>query len=113
QQGVYWSPEIALGAVRLKIIDLGGGDQPFASADGQTIAAYNGEIYNFREVRAELESLGHHFRSDCDTEVALEAFLEWGTVCFARLRGMFAIAIWSERDKRLILARDRMGIKPL
>ena len=117
QQGVYQSDGIALGAVRLQVIDLDGGEQPVRSGiegeDSQTVIVYNGEIYNFRELRCELESLGHSFRSDCDTEVALRAFLEWDTDCFARLRGMFAMAIWSERYRRLVLARDRLGIKPL
>ncbi len=122
QQGVYRSEGIALGAVRLQVIDLDGGEQPVRSgiedaaggSDAEhSVIVYNGEIYNFRELRAELESLGHTFRSDCDTEVALRAFLQWDTGCFARLRGMFAMAIWSERDRRLVLARDRLGIKPL
>ena len=118
QQGCYQSAGIALGAVRLQVIDLDGGEQPVKSgiendSDAQTVIVYNGEIYNFRELRRELETLGHRFRSDCDTEVALRAFLEWDTGCFARLRGMFAMAIWSERDRRLVLARDRLGIKPL
>lgn len=116
QQGVWVSPGIALGAVRLQVIDLDGGEQPVRSGleeNSETVIVYNGEIYNFRELRAELETLGHRFRSDCDTEVALRAFLEWDTDCFRRLRGMFAMAIWSERDRRLVLARDRLGIKPL
>jgi asparagine synthase (glutamine-hydrolysing) len=113
QQGCYCSPRIALGAVRLQVLDLRDGDQPFRSEDGQTTIVYNGEIYNFREIRAQLEALGHRFRSDCDTEVALRAFIEWDTACFPRFRGMFAMALWSERNNRLILARDRMGIKPL
>jgi asparagine synthase (glutamine-hydrolysing) len=85
----------------------------FRTEDGQTIIVYNGEIYNFAELRRELEALGHRFRSQCDTEVALRAFVEWDTACFERFRGMFALAIWSEPEKRLVLARDRMGIKPL
>ena len=116
QQGCYLSPGVALGAVRLQVIDLDGGEQPVKSGldkEAQTVIVYNGEIYNFRELRRELEALGHHFHSDCDTEVALRAFLQWDTGCFERLRGMFALAIWSERDRRLILARDRLGIKPL
>jgi asparagine synthase (glutamine-hydrolysing) len=113
QQGIHWSSDIALGAVRLQVIDLDGGDQPFRTEDGRTTIVYNGEIYNSAEIRAELESRGHRFRSLCDTEVALRAFVEWDTACFARFRGMFAMAIWSEADKRLIIARDRMGIKPL
>jgi asparagine synthase (glutamine-hydrolysing) len=113
QQGCHWSADIALGAVRLQVIDLDGGDQPFCTEDGQTVIVYNGEIYNFAGIRRELEGLGHRFRSQCDTEVALRAFVEWDTRCFERFRGMFAMAIWSEREKRLVLARDRVGIKPL
>jgi asparagine synthase (glutamine-hydrolysing) len=116
QQGCYQSQGIAMGAVRLQVIDLDGGEQPVRSGvdgDQQTVIVYNGEIYNFRELRKELESRGHRFRSDCDTEVALRAFIEWDTQCFERFRGMFAMAIWSERDRRLVLGRDRLGIKPL
>jgi asparagine synthase (glutamine-hydrolysing) len=116
QQGVFESAHASIGAVRLKIIDLAGGDQPIDSADGApggTIVAFNGEIYNHAELRAELESAGHRFRSRCDTEVVLRAFLEWDTASFARLRGMFAIALWNESERRLVLARDRLGIKPL
>ena len=116
QQGVFESANASIGAVRLKIIDLAGGDQPFNSADGGqagTIIAFNGEIYNHAELRAELEAAGHRFRSRCDTEVVLRAFLEWDTASFSRLRGMFAIALWSESSRRLVLARDRLGIKPL
>ena len=81
--------------------------------DGDAAIAFNGEIYNHEEVRAELRGRGHRFRSHCDTETVLRAFIEWDTECFARLRGMFAVAIWTESDRRLVLARDRMGIKPL
>jgi asparagine synthase (glutamine-hydrolysing) len=113
QQGAYESPQISLGAVRLKIIDLQAGDQPMFSADGNTVLVFNGEIYNYRELRSELESHGRKFRTGSDTEVVLEAFLRWDTDCFQRFSGMFALAVWSERDKRLVLARDRLGIKPL
>lgn len=113
QQGYHWSSDIALGAVRLQIIDLDGGDQPFRTEDGKTTIVYNGEIYNFAELRAELEARGHRFHSRCDTEVALRAFLEWDTACFERFRGMFSMAIWLRADHRLVLGRDRMGIKPL
>lgn len=113
QSGVYESAHVSLAAVRLKIIDLSGGDQPFFSPDRNTALVFNGEIYNHRELRLELEARGHVFVSHCDTEVALHAFLEWDTGCFARLRGMFALAVWDERGGRLVLARDRMGIKPL
>jgi asparagine synthase (glutamine-hydrolysing) len=113
QQGVYEGSVATLCAVRLKIIDLGGGDQPIVSDDGATAIAFNGEIYNHREVRETLEALGHRFRSNCDTETVLRAFEEWDTACFERMRGMFAVALWSEREQRLVLVRDRMGIKPL
>ena len=99
--------------MRLKIIDLSGGDQPFVSDDGDTAIAFNGEIYNHLELRRELEALGHRFHSHCDTETVLHAFLQWDTRCFVRMRGMFAVALWTESQKRLVLARDRMGIKPL
>ena len=113
QQGVFESDSVALGAARLKIIGLDSGDQPILSESGRTVIVFNGEIYNHPELRAELERRGHRFRTRTDTETVLAAFLEWDTGCFARLRGMFAVALWSEPDKRLVLARDRLGIKPL
>jgi asparagine synthase (glutamine-hydrolysing) len=113
QQRCFSNPDVALGAVRLQVIDLVGGEQPFVTEDGQTVIVYNGEIYNASELRKELEGLGHRFRSVCDTEVALHAFVQWDTDCFRRFRGMFAMALWSAGNKRLVLCRDRMGIKPL
>jgi asparagine synthase (glutamine-hydrolysing) len=113
QQGVFEGSEATLCAVRLKIIDLAGGNQPVVSDDGDTAIAFNGEIYNHLEIRRELELSGHRFHSGCDTETVLHAFLEWDTACFRRMRGMFAAAFWTESRKRLVLARDRMGIKPL
>jgi asparagine synthase (glutamine-hydrolysing) len=113
QQGVFHSRKICLCAVRLKIIDLAGGDQPLVSDDQNTVIVFNGEIYNYGALRRELEDLGHRFHSRCDTEVVLHAFLEWDTDCFSRLRGMFAAAIWSEAGGRLVLVRDHVGIKPL
>lgn len=113
QQGSFVSPRVSIGATRLRILDMEGGDQPMRSANGDTVIAFNGEIYNFRELRAELEALGARFRTQCDTEVVLNAFLHWGTACFARLRGMFGVALWVESERRLVLARDQMGIKPL
>jgi asparagine synthase (glutamine-hydrolysing) len=113
QQGVFQSGTVALAATRLKIIDLDGGDQPILSDDSDSVIVFNGEVYNHQELRHELESLGHRFRSRCDTEVVLRAFLEWDLQCFSRLRGMFAFAIWSQSRKRLVLVRDRLGIKPL
>ncbi len=113
QQGVYESSRISLGAVRLKVIDLASGDQPMVSKDGATVIVFNGEIYNHVELRRELDSRGHRFRGHCDTELVLAAFREWDRDCFRRLRGMFAVALWTESSSRLVLARDRMGIKPL
>ena len=111
QQGVWESPQVSLGAVRLKIIDLEHGEQPMHG--GGTVLVYNGEIYNNAELRRELEDLGHRFESHCDTETLLHAFLEWDTGAFAKLRGMFAAAFWTQSRRRLVLVRDRMGIKPL
>lgn len=113
QQGIYESEFVSLGAVRLKIIDLQAGDQPMASDDGKIVLVFNGEIYNHRELRAELESRGEKFKTHSDTEVVLRAFMRWDKDCFSRLRGMFAIAVWSQEARRLVLARDRLGIKPL
>src|ERR1051325_8130327 len=113
QHGIFQGSVATLCAVRLKIIDLAGGDQPIVTENGDTAIAFNGEIYNHREIRSDLEALGHQFRSNCDTETVLRAFLEWDTDCFRRMRGMFAAALWTESRKRLVLARDRMGIKPL
>jgi asparagine synthase (glutamine-hydrolysing) len=113
QQGIYRSAHFSFGATRLKILDLNSGDQPFLSQDGNYGIVFNGEIYNHLELRSELEGLGHVFHSHSDTETVLHAFLQWDTSCLRRLRGMFAFAFWSKRQRRLVLARDRMGIKPL
>ncbi len=113
QQGVYQCDQVSLGAVRLKIIDLESGSQPMFSDDGDTVLVFNGEIYNHGELRRELRSLGHVFHSRSDTEVVLHAFLQWDTECFRRFRGMFGLALWTHSTKRLLLARDRLGIKPL
>jgi asparagine synthase (glutamine-hydrolysing) len=113
QQGSFTSPHISLGATRLSIVDLQGGNQPMRSHDDDAVIVFNGEIYNHRELRSELEELGMGFRSYCDTEVVLNAYLAWGVAGFARLRGMFGAAIWIESERRLVLARDRIGIKPL
>ncbi len=112
-QGNFSSDLISLGATRLRIIDMADGDQPMFSPDGDVVVVFNGEIFNHDEVRRELQSLGAAFETRCDTEVLLQAFLRWGTDAFARLRGMFGLAIWVQSERRLILARDRMGIKPL
>jgi asparagine synthase (glutamine-hydrolysing) len=113
QQGTHETADISLGAVRLKIIDLAAGAQPFFSEDRKTVLVFNGEIYNYRELRRELKELGHAFSTQSDTEVLLRAFLQWDTDCFRRLRGMFAAAFWSQDQRRLVLVRDRVGIKPL
>jgi asparagine synthase (glutamine-hydrolysing) len=113
QRGVFESHFASIGATRLKIIDLESGSQPITTDDGNATIVFNGEVYNHEELRAELRKRGHRFRSHCDTETVLHAFVEWDTSCFARLRGMFALAILTKSDRRLVLARDRMGIKPL
>ena len=112
-QGQFVSRHVSLGATRLRILDLQDGDQPLVSADRDVVVAFNGEIFNFREIRAELAREGFQFRTQCDTEVILHAFERWGSACFSRFRGMFAIAVWVQSEQRLVLARDRMGIKPL
>lgn len=111
--GQFVSRQISLGATRLRILDLQDGDQPFLSDDGDVVVVFNGEIFNFREIRAELEREGFQFRTHCDTEVILHAFQRWGSACFSRFRGMFAVGVWVQSQERLVLARDRMGIKPL
>jgi asparagine synthase (glutamine-hydrolysing) len=112
-QGVFHSTLFAMGAARLRIIDLDHGNQPIFSENGDAGIVFNGEIYNHLEIRAELEKLGHRFASHSDTETVLRAFLQWDKDCFPRLRGMFAAALWRKSQKRIVLARDRMGIKPL
>jgi asparagine synthase (glutamine-hydrolysing) len=113
QQGTFDCDKVALGATRLSILDIAGGDQPIFSDDRDAVIVYNGEVFNFAELREELKGEGVVFRTRCDTEVILQAYLHWGDSCFARLRGMFAIAIWVQSQRRLVLARDRAGIKPL
>jgi asparagine synthase (glutamine-hydrolysing) len=105
---------VALGHRRLSIIDLSEhGAQPMANEDGSVWLSFNGEIYNFRELRKQLELEGHRFRSASDSEVILHAYEEWGDACVERLRGIFAFGLWDERRQRLLLARDRLGVKPL
>jgi len=104
----------ALGNRRLKILDLSpAGHQPMTDASGDLWIAYNGEVYNYLELREELRGRGHEFRSGCDTEVILHAYAEWGTDCFARFNGMWAIALFDRRSGELVLSRDRFGVKPL
>src|ERR671930_2786463 len=111
--GEYADGAAALAARRLSIIDLETGDQPIANEDGTLHVVQNGEIYNYRELRRELERAGHRFRTHGDTEVLLHLYEEHGDAFATRLRGMFAVAIWDGRRRRLVLARDRFGIKPL
>jgi len=106
--------QVALGNVRLAIVDLSpAGHMPMANDDGSVQLTYNGEIYNCAAVREDLARLGHRFRSSSDTEVLLRAYQQWGAECVHRMRGMFAFAIWDSAARRLVLGRDRMGIKPL
>ena len=112
-EGFYFSGQVGLGFRRLSIIDLGGGHQPLCNEDETIWIVFNGEIYNYQELRQFLLSKGHQFRTQSDTEVIVHLYEELGESCLERLRGMFAFAIWDNRRKSLFLARDRVGIKPL
>jgi asparagine synthase (glutamine-hydrolysing) len=112
-EGVLVQEGIALGMRRLSIIDLSTGHQPIHNEDRSVWIVFNGEIYNFRELRAQLEAAGHRFYTSTDTEVIVHAYEQWGTQAIGRLRGMFGLAIWDARAKSLLVARDRIGIKPL
>lgn len=111
--GVWTAPGVGLGHRRLAIIDLGGGAQPMLSADRRLALSYNGEIYNHREIRRDLEAKGHAFRTASDTEVILAAWRQWGPAALERFNGMFALALYDADADSLFLARDRMGVKPL
>ena len=123
EDGILVAPSAALGMRRLSIIDLPGGHQPVFNETGNVAVVFNGEIYNFRQLRKTLEGRGHAFRTHSDTEVIVHAYEEWGEQCVRELRGMFAFAIWdarasgtsgeAARHARIFLARDRLGIKPL
>ncbi|HEY8559742.1 MAG TPA: asparagine synthase (glutamine-hydrolyzing) [Pyrinomonadaceae bacterium] len=113
EQGTLVRDRAALGMRRLSIIDLKGGQQPIYSEDGNLAIVFNGEIYNFRELKTELEALGHRFKTHSDTETIVHAFEEYGPACLEKLRGMFAFAIWDFRRESLFIARDRVGKKPL
>ncbi|WP_432239144.1 XrtA/PEP-CTERM system amidotransferase [Herbaspirillum robiniae] len=111
--GMHLEPGVGLGHRRLSIVDLSSGQQPLFNEDGSVVVVFNGMIYNYRELMTELTALGHVFRSRCDTEVIVHAWEQWGEACVTRLRGMFAFALWDRAQQTLLLARDRLGIKPL
>lgn len=112
-EGIYLNSQVGLGHRRLSIIDLQGGHQPLCNEDGTVWVVFNGEIYNYRELRSFLVSKGHVLRTNSDTEVIVHLYEELGQECFSRLRGMFAIGLWDSKRRLLVLARDRVGIKPL
>src|SRR5215472_14951087 len=112
-QGTLVVDGVGIGMRRLSIIDLAGGHQPIGNPDGSAWIVFNGELYNYRELRDELRAAGHEFTTESDTEGVLHAYDEWGDDFLPRLNGMFGLAIWDRRSRRLTLARDRMGIKPL
>src|SRR5207245_2739526 len=111
-EGVWVEQGVALGMRRLSIIDLSTGHQPIHNEDRTIWIVFNGEIYNFRELRRQLEAAGHRFYTATDTEAIVHAYEQWGTAAIGRLRGMFGLAIWDARTRTLLLARDRTGSKP-
>lgn len=111
--GLYLDRRVGLGSARLSIIDLSTGQQPIANEDETQWIVFNGEIFNYLELRRELEDLGHQFRTQSDTEVLLHAYEEFGPQCLERLNGQFAFAVWNTREQTLFLARDRLGVRPL
>src|SRR6266481_2864181 len=111
--GVFFDKDLALGMRRLSIIDLNGGKQPISNEDGSVVTVLNGEIYNYQPLRDELKSRGHRLVTASDTEVIVHLYEEFGEECVGHLRGMFGFAVWDARKRRLLLARDRLGIKPL
>lgn len=112
-EGEFFDKEVGLGHRRLSIIDVGGGGQPIGNEDGSIQVVFNGEIYNFIELREELQKFGHQFRTHSDTEVIVHAYEQWGIQCVKRFNGMFAFALWDGNKRELFLARDHLGIKPL
>jgi len=112
-EGIHVDPGVGLGMRRLSIIDLAGGRQPIHNESGTVWVVFNGEIYNYRDLRAQLEAAGHHFATSSDTETIVHAYEQWGEDAFRRLRGMFGIALWDAAARTLLLARDRAGQKPV
>src|SRR5256886_9050963 len=110
-EGFFIAGPVGLGFRRLSIIDLASGHQPMSDAEETVWIIFNGEIYNYKELRGELQSKGHQFRTNSDTEVIIHGYKEWGTDVFNHLNGMFGLAIWDVRKQRLVVARDAMGIK--
>lgn len=113
EEGVWYGRRAFLGMRRLSVIDLSSGHQPMSNEDGTIHVVHNGEIYNFQDIRSELIARGHRFTTHCDTEVIVHGYEEWGEAILDRLNGMFAIALWNEREDTLWIARDRLGVKPL
>jgi asparagine synthase (glutamine-hydrolysing) len=112
-EGIYVQNNVGLGTRRLSIIDIEGGHQPLSNEDGSVWVAHNGEIYNFPDLREELIKRGHTFKTRTDTETIVHSYEEWGELCIQKFRGMFAFALWDDHKKRLLIVRDRVGIKPL
>ena len=112
-EGYYREGPVGLCMRRLQVIDLAGGQQPMGNEDGSLRLVFNGEIYNYRQLRQDLEARGHIFKTNSDTETILHLYEEKGVDCVDDLRGMFAFALWDIREQSLMLARDRLGLKPL
>ena len=112
-RGVWADEWAGLAHTRLSVVDLAAGAQPLPNEDGQVLVTYNGEIYNHADLRRELEALGHVFRTRCDTEVVVHGYEQWGTACVERFVGQFAFAVYERRRRRVFLARDRFGVRPL
>src|SRR5215813_1562363 len=112
-EGVLVEPGMAFGMRRLSIIDVATGHQPIHNEDQSVSIVFNGEIYNFRELRCDLETRGHRFYTGTDTEVIVHAYEQWGKDAIVKLRGMFGLALWDRRTRTMLVARDRVGIKPV
>ena len=107
--GFYINGDVGMGMRRLAIIDIASGDQPIFNEDKSIAIVYNGEIYNFQELRGQLERYDHIFSTNSDTEVIIHAYEQWGDECLLKFNGMFAFSLWDDKQKRLLIARDRMG----